>query len=115
MSEHQMATIFHMGKKSPSVFPAGARSLKALGERLRAARLRRRLTQAVVATRIGVSTPTLAQLEAGNPRTSLATLLRLLEVLGLGTDIDRIAVDDELGRRLQDMELKDAPRGRGSR
>jgi len=107
-----MATIFYMGKKSPSVFPAGARRLKALGERLRAARLRRRLTQAVVATRIGVSTPTLAQLEAGNPRTSLATLLRLLEVLGLGTDIDRIAVDDELGRRLQDIAQVAPPRGR---
>jgi transcriptional regulator with XRE-family HTH domain len=104
-----------MAKRTPPTFPSAARQLAALGERLRAARRRRRLTQAVVAARVGVSKQTIAKLEAGNPSTSLATMLRVLQVLGLGEQIDRLAVDDELGRRLQDLELRDPPRGRSVR
>jgi transcriptional regulator with XRE-family HTH domain len=103
-----------MAKRTPPTFPAAERQLAALGERLRAARRRRRLTQAVVAARVGVSKQTLAKLEAGNPSTSLATMLRLLQVLGLAQDIDRIAVDDELGRQLQDLEQRGPPRGRSA-
>lgn len=103
-----------MSKRTPPTFPAGERQLRALGERLRAARRRRRLTQTVVAARVGVSKQTLAKLEAGNPSTSLATMLRVLQVLGLGHDIDRLAVHDELGRKLQDLEQPDPPRGRSA-
>lgn len=101
-----------MAKRTTPTFPEGQRQLQALGERLRAARLRRRLTQEVVAARVGVSKQTLAKLEAGNPSTSLATLLRLLQVLNLAPDIDALAADDELGRRLQDLEQPAPPRGR---
>jgi transcriptional regulator with XRE-family HTH domain len=104
-----------MAKRTPPTFPSAARQLAALGERLRAARRRRRLTQAVVAARVGVSKQTIAKLEGGNPATSLATMLRVLQVLGLGEQIDRLAVDDELGRRLQDLDLRDPPRGRSVR
>jgi transcriptional regulator with XRE-family HTH domain len=103
-----------MAKRTPPTFPAARRQLADLGERLRAARRRRRLTQAVVAARVGVSKQTLAKLEAGNPSTSLATMLRVLQVLGLSRDIDRLAADDELGRRLQDEEQRDPPRGRSA-
>ncbi len=104
-----------MAKQTPPTFPAGRRQLEALGGRLRAARLRRHLTQAVVAVRVGISKQTLAKLEAGNPSTSLATMLRVLQVLGLGQDIDRLATEDELGRRLQDIEQRAPPRGRSAR
>ena len=103
-----------MAKRTPPTYPAAERQLKALGHRLRAARLRRRLTQEVVAARVGVSKQTLAKLESGLPTTSLATLLRLLQVLNLGADIDAIAADDELGRRLQDLDQVQPPRGRGA-
>lgn len=103
-----------MVKRTPETFPAAARQLAALGDRLRAARRRRRLTQAVVAARVGVSKQTLAKLEAGNPATSLATALRVLQVLGLGADIDRLAADDELGRQLQDLQQVGPPRGRST-
>jgi transcriptional regulator with XRE-family HTH domain len=66
-----------------------------------------------VAARIGISKQTLAKLESGNSATSLATLVRLLGVLGLAEDIDHLAADDELGRRLQDQAQKAPPRGRG--
>jgi len=103
-----------MAKRTPPIFPAAGRQLAALGERLRAARRRRRLTQAVVAARVGVTKQTLARLEAGNPSTSLATMLRVLQVLGLAADIDRLAADDELGRQLQDAAQPGPPRGRAA-
>jgi len=63
----------------------------------------------MLAERVGVSTPTIVKLEDGNPTTSLATMLRVLSVLGMGADIDLLAADDALGRSLQDNELKRAP------
>ncbi len=74
--------------------------------RLRAARMRRQMTQEVLAERVGVSVPTIGKLESGDPSTSLATVLRLLTVLGLNDDIDLIAAQDTLGRELQDSALK---------
>ncbi|MBM3989397.1 MAG: helix-turn-helix domain-containing protein [Planctomycetes bacterium] len=103
-----------MPRNTPPTFPAAARQLVALGERLRAARRRRRLTQAVVAARVGVTKQTIAKLESGNPATSLATALRVLAVLGLAQDIDQLAANDELGRRLQDIEQPGPARGRAA-
>jgi transcriptional regulator with XRE-family HTH domain len=70
------------------------------------------MTQHTLATRAGVSIPTLRKLEQGDAAVSLATVLRVLQVLGLAADIERLAADDELGRRLQDIQQKGAPRGR---
>jgi len=85
-----------------------------LGARLRAARMRRRMTQEVLAQRVGVSVPTIGKLENGDPSTSMATVLRTLTALGLAEDIDRIAAEDALGRALQDSALKrtNAPKAR---
>ena len=94
------------------MFPGAARQLMALGERLARARKRRRMTQHTLATRAGISIPTLRKLEAGDAGVSLATVLRILQVLGLAAGIDALAADDELGRRLQDLEQKGPPRGR---
>ena len=101
-----------MSKRTPPVFPGAARQLTALGARLSLARKRRRMTQGTLASRAGVSVPTLRKLEQGDAGVSLATVLRTLQVLGLAADIDRLAADDELGRRLQDVHQKGAPRGR---
>ena len=94
------------------MFPGAARQLTALGARLELARRRRRMTQGTLASRAGISIPTLRKLEQGDAGVSIATFLRILQVLGLGNDIDRLAADDELGRRLQDSQQKGAPRGR---
>jgi transcriptional regulator with XRE-family HTH domain len=95
-----------MSKRTPPVYPAQRRQLAALGQRLRAARLRRKLTQAMLAERVGVTVPTIRKLESGNASISMSVMLRALMVLGLAQDIDRIAAEDVLGRELQDSELK---------
>ncbi len=101
-----------MAKRTPPVFPVAARQLVALGERLAAARKRRRMTQRTLAVRAGISIPTLRKLENGDAGVSLATFVRILQVLGLAGDIDHLAAEDELGRRLQDIQQKGPPRGR---
>lgn len=102
-----------MPKRTPPLFPTASRQLDELGERLRAARLRRRMSQAALATRADVSLPTLRKLENGESTSSLATLMRVLDVLGLDADINTVARDDEVGRRLQDLHQKGPPRGPG--
>lgn len=67
------------------------------------------MTQGMLADRVGVSTPTVAKLEAGDPTTSLATMMRVLHVLGVGADVDLLAAEDSLGRGLQDSKLTRPP------
>ena len=75
-----------------------------------AQRLRRKLTQAMLAERVGVTLPTIRKLEAGDPSSSLATVIRVLQALGLAQDIDALAAQDVLGRELQDGDLKQTRR-----
>jgi transcriptional regulator with XRE-family HTH domain len=98
--------LIYMPKRTPPTHPQARRQIIALGKRLRAARLRRKMTQPMLAERVGVSVPTIGKLEEGDPSTSLATMLRVLSVLGLAEDIDLLAANDTLGRSLQDSELK---------
>lgn len=68
-----------------------------------------------MAARVLVSRPTLRRLEAGDLSVSAATLVRVLEVLSLAGDLDRIAEHDELGQQIADAHLPrpHRPRARG--
>ncbi len=79
--------------------------MRALGERLKLARLRRELSTVLFAERLGISRDTLSRLEKGDPNIALGTYMRALRVLGLDKDMDSVARDDELGRKLQDLKL----------
>lgn len=80
--------------------------MSALGERLRLARKRRGITGVLMAERVGVSRDTLNRLEKGDPTIALGTYVRALRVLGLDKELDQLGRDDELGRKLQDLELE---------
>lgn len=99
-----------MPSKPPVVFPQEQRLLSALGERLRLARLRRKLTTTAVAQRAGISRTSLYKAEGGNPGATLGTYLRIMAVLGLESDISALAADDKVGRKLQDLALEPATR-----
>jgi transcriptional regulator with XRE-family HTH domain len=101
-----------MPKSEKALYPPEAERILALGERLRLARLRRRIPLIDMASRIGVSRTTLIALERGKASVSLAVLVRALSVLGLIDDLDVVARDDALGRRLQDIRLPAARRSR---
>ena len=101
-----------MPRKPPIVFPQEQRLLSALGERLRLARKRRRLSNAVVAQRAGISRTTLYKVEAGDAGATLGSYVRVLAVLGLEGDLDQLGADDRVGRKLQDLELEPTPKRR---
>ena len=64
------------------------------------------MSLAELAARVDVTRNTLSRLERGELSTSLGVLARVLAVLGLEEDLDRLAQDDELGQRLQDVRLR---------
>jgi transcriptional regulator with XRE-family HTH domain len=60
------------------------------------------MSAAEMAERSFVSRPTLRKLEAGDLTVSAAVLARVLEVLSLDEDLDRLAEHDEIGMKLAD-------------
>lgn len=76
-----------------------------MGENIRLARKRRKLTTIQVSERAGIDRTTLYKIEKGNGSVSLAAYFNTLRVLGLHEDFLKLAADDELGRKLQDLSL----------
>jgi transcriptional regulator with XRE-family HTH domain len=102
-----------MAKKIINLYPASAKEMEAMGQRLKAARLRRRFSMETVCSRADISRPTLNKVERGDPSVAFGIYVQVLRVLGLVEDLSLIAKEDVLGRRLQDESLpqrKRAPR-----
>lgn len=90
------------------------RRLFRLGERIRTARLRRRLSAKLAAERAGMSVTTLRNVENGGMGVTIGAYAAVLHVLGLDGDLDAVAEVDRLGRDLQDAALPRAPRAKGT-
>jgi len=94
-----------MANKAPVLLPKTQKILTELGENIKLARLRRKLSGEQVAERAGMGRSTLVKIEKGYPGVSIGYYLNVLKVLGLEKDFLIIAKDDELGRKLQDANL----------
>lgn len=101
-----------MGRETTILLPKHGRLLAEIGENLRLARLRRQLSADLVSERAGISRSTLHLMEKGSSGTSLGKLLQVLVVLGLESDLSRVATDDVLGRKLEDARLNQTRRGK---
>ena len=78
----------HISKAPPAAVVA---ALERLGANLRIARLRRRLTQAELAERIGVSRFVVADAERGKATTGVAAYVGALWALGLADQLRSVA------------------------
>src|SRR5277367_6923042 len=94
-----------MGNATDGILPALERILRGVGDKLKAARLRRRYSADMVAQRAGIARATLFRIEQGDPGVSFGNYARVMQVLRLEQDLNLLAADDELGRKLQDAEL----------
>lgn len=94
-----------MPRIKPVILPKTLKILVELGENIKLARLRRKLSTAQVAERAGISRPTLTAIEKGAGSSSISAYLQVLAVLGLEQDLLLVAKDDVLGRKLQDAQL----------
>ena len=80
-----------MKKAAYNIMPGTEEILKALGEQIKLARLRRDLS---------------AELVAGNPAVAMGIYAAVLHALGnMDSDLLLVAKDDLFGRQLQDMNL----------
>ena len=107
-----------MGRKSVAVLPQTQAILEQLGEQIKLARLRRKLSAELIAERAGISRATLWNIEKGSPSVSIGAYAAVLHALGgMDRDLLMVAKDDELGRKLQDLDLlpkKRAPKQGGA-
>ena len=95
-----------MNRKTTTIMPKTQSILTQMGEQIRLARLRRHLTAELVAERAGISRVTLSNIEKGSPSVAIGSYAAVLHALnGMDKDLLLVAKDDELGRKLQDLEL----------
>jgi transcriptional regulator with XRE-family HTH domain len=94
-----------MNREKYTLLPRLTKILEELGENIKLARLRRKLSAGQVAERAGISRSTLWQIEKGQPNVSMGYYAQVLFVLGLEKNLSIMAADDALGRKLQDAEI----------
>jgi transcriptional regulator with XRE-family HTH domain len=94
-----------MNPRKPVLMPSAERVLKTLGANIRLARLRRKLSTEQVSQRAGISRATLWHVEKGSPSVAMGIYCQVLFVLGFDKDLIKVAADDILGRKLQDIGL----------
>lgn len=92
-------------KKSPLLLPKNEKIMASLGEHIKLARLRRKLSTEQVAERAGIGRKTVYNIELGSPTVAIGHYVQVLFVLGLEKDMELIASADPLGRKLQDAGL----------
>ncbi len=94
-----------MAAKKQVLFPKHQKIMEQVGENIKLARKRRKLTTIQVSERAGIDRSTLYQIEKGNGSVSMAAYFNTLRVLGLQDDFLKLAADDVFGRKLQDLGL----------
>jgi transcriptional regulator with XRE-family HTH domain len=99
-----------MAQKIAPLLPATNELLRQFSDRLRLARLRRRLTAKQVAERAGMAPMTLRSLEHGGSGVTMGAYLAVMQVLGIEKDLDLLGKADLVGRELQDARLHARPK-----
>lgn len=95
-----------MGKKKAIIMPNTQKILETMGEQIKRARLRRKIPADLVAERAGVSRATVWSIEKGSPSVSMGMYAAVLHALqGMDRDLLLIAKDDELGRKLEELDI----------
>lgn len=94
-----------MNSKKALILPKYQKIFEGLGENIKLARKRRKLTAEQVAERAGIHRATLHRVEKGDPSVAIGIYFNILKVLNLEKDFANLANDDKLGRKLQDLDL----------
>jgi transcriptional regulator with XRE-family HTH domain len=94
-----------MNSKKQILFPKHLKILQRVGENIKLARKRRKLTTIQVSERAAIDRTTLYQIEKGTPSVSMGAYFNVMRVLGLQDDFLKLASDDKQGRTIQDLDL----------
>lgn len=95
-----------MKKAAYKIVPSTEDVLKTMGEQIKLARLRRDMPVELVAERAGISRSSLWKVENGNPAVAMGIYAAVLHTLNeMDRDLSLVAKEDEIGRKMQDIEL----------
>ena len=95
-----------MPKKSIVLLPETENILEQMWLQIKYARLRRKNSAELVAELAGISRATLVSIEKGAPSVAIGYYAAVLHALNyMDKDLLLIVKDDELGRKLQDLDL----------
>lgn len=94
-----------MNSKKVILLPKYQKIFDEIGENIKLARKRRKLTTEQVAERAGIHRATLHRVEKGDPTVAIGIYFNVLKVLNLENVFSKIANDDAFGRKLQDLDL----------
>jgi transcriptional regulator with XRE-family HTH domain len=94
-----------MNSKKAIILPKYQKVFDGIGENIKLARKRRKLTAEQVSQRAGIHRATLYRVEKGDPSVAMGIYFNVLKVLNLESDFSKIASNDTLGRKLQDLNL----------
>lgn len=94
-----------MKRKKVIILPKYLKILEQLGENIKLARKRRRLTMGQIAERASIHRDTLIKIEKGDSSVSMGAYFNVLRTMHLQDDFLKLAADDVFGRKLQDLGL----------
>ena len=96
-----------MRRKKILLFSETERNLKIMGEQIKLARLRRNIPMTLICERARISRSTLWSIENGSPSVAIGYYAAVLHALNnMDKDLLLVAKDDELGRTIQDLNLR---------
>ncbi len=76
-----------------------------IGRNIKLARLRRKIAIQSLAQQMGITRATLMKIEQGSLSSSIGNYLQVLLIFGMEKDLERIALEDPIGRKFQDDAL----------
>ena len=94
-----------MNSKKAILLPKYQKIFDEIGENIKLARKRRKLTADQVSERAGIHRATLYRVEKGDPSVAIGIYFNIFRVLNLDKDFSQLAADDPFGRKLQDLDL----------
>jgi transcriptional regulator with XRE-family HTH domain len=94
-----------LNSKKQILFPKHLKILQIVGENIKLARKRRRLTTVQVSERAGINRTTLYLIEKGTASVSMGAYFNVMRVLGLHHDFLKLGSEDKQGRDIQDLKL----------
>ncbi len=94
-----------MNSRKAIVLPKYEKVFQEIGENIKLARKRRKLTTNQVSERAGIHRATLYRIEKGDPSVAMGLYFNVFKVMNMQDDFGKLAADDKLGRKLQDLDL----------
>ena len=96
-----------MRKTKTVIPPIVKKNLEILGQNIKLARLRRGYPMALICERANISRPTLIAIEKGSPNVSMGMYAVVLNALQNNSgELAKVMREDELGRTIQDLNIK---------